>query len=104
MSSVAYDFPAQNRFTPFVMAGAGLVGMFMNDIKADGTVISDSSDYVFGMQLGAGASLPIDNVITLEAAYRYMETQDPEFGDQRGLPFITEFSSHSFVVGVRLKI
>ena len=103
MGNVAYDFPAQNGFTPYVMGGVGMVGMFMNDVKADGTVISDSSDYVFGMQLGGGASLPLDNVITLEAAYRYMETQDPEFGDQRGLPFITEFSSHSLVLGVRLK-
>ena len=103
MGNVAYDFPAQNRFTPYVMGGVGLVGLFTNDIKADGTVISDSSDYVCGMQLGAGVSLPLDDVTTLEAAYRYMETQDPEFGDQRGQPFTTEISSHSFALGVRLK-
>ena len=103
LGNVAYDFPTQNRFTPFVMGGAGLVGLFTNDIKADGTVISDSSDYVFGMQLGAGVSLPIDDVTILEAAYQFMETQDPEFGDQRGHPYTTEFSSHSFVLGVRLK-
>ena len=103
MGNVAYDFPAQNRFTPYILGGVGLVGVFINDIKADGTVISDSSDYVFGMQLGAGASLPLDDVTTLEAAYRYMETQNPEFGDQRGLPFTTEIFSHSFVLGVRLK-
>lgn len=103
MGNVAYDFPAQNRFTPYVMGGVGLVGLFTNDIKADGIVISDSSDYIFGMQLGAGVSLPLDDVTTLEAAYRYMETQDPEFGDQRGQPFTTEISSHSFALGVRLK-
>ena len=74
-----------------------------NEIKADGTVISDSSDYVFGMQIGAGVSLPLDNVTTLEATYRYLETQDPEFGDQRGQPFTTEISTHSFILGVRLK-
>ena len=99
----AYDFPAQSRFTPYLMGGVGLVSMFANDIKADGTVISDSSDFVFSMQLGAGASLPLDDVTTLEAAYRYMETQDPEFGDQRGIPFTSEISSHSLVLGVRLK-
>ncbi len=103
MGNVAYDFPAHKRFTPYIMGGVGMVGMFTNDIKADGTVISDSSDYVFGMQLGVGASLPLDDVTTLEAAYRYVETQDPEFGDQRGLPFTTEISSHSFAVGMRLK-
>ena len=103
MGNVAYDFPAHKRFTPFIMGGVGMVGMFTNDIKADGTVISDSSDYVFGMQLGAGASLPLDDVTTLEAAYRYTEAQDPEFGDQRGLPFTTEISSHSFAVGIRLR-
>ena len=103
MGNLAYDFPAQSRFTPYFMGGVGLVGIFANDIKADGTVISDSSDFVFGMQLGAGASLPLDDVTTLEAAYRYMETQDPEFGDQRGIPFTSEISSHSLVLGVRLK-
>ena len=103
MGNVAYDFPIQNRFTPYVMGGLGLVGLFMNDARADGVVISDSSDFVFGMQLGAGVSMPLDDVVTLEAGYRYMETQDPEFGDQRGLPFTTEFSSHTFTLGTRLK-
>ena len=103
MGNLAYDFPVRNRFTPYLMGGVGLVGIFANDIKADGTVISDSSDFVFGMQLGAGASLPLDDVTTLEAAYRYMETQDPEFGDQRGTPFTSEISTHSLVLGVRLK-
>ena len=103
MGNVAYDFPAQKRFTPYLMGGVGMVSMFTNDVKADGIVISDSSDFVFSMQLGAGASLPLDDVTTLEAAYRYMETQDPEFGDQRGNPFTSEISSHSLVLGVRLK-
>jgi len=103
MANVAYDFPVQNRFTPYVMGGVGLVGLFTNDISADGVIISDSSDFVFGMQLGAGVAMPLDDVITLEAGYRYMETQDPEFGDQRGLPFTTEFASHTFTLGTRLK-
>ena len=103
MGNVAYDFASQNRFTPYVLGGAGFFSLATNDIKADDTVISDSSDFVLGMQIGAGVSVPLDDVTTLEVAYRYIETQNPEFGDQRGLPFTTEIASHDLVLGARLK-
>ncbi len=103
MANLAYDFPQQNGFTPFVMGGLGLTGIFVNDLTADGTVIADSSDWVFGMQAGGGISYKLDKLTTLEALYKYFETQDPEFGDQRGIPYESEYSSHSFLLGARLK-
>jgi len=103
MANLAYDFPEQNGFTPFIMGGLGLTGIFVNDLTADSTVIADSSDWVFGMQAGGGISYKLDELTTLEALYRYFETQDPEFGDQRGIPYESEYFSHSFILGARLK-
>lgn len=103
MGNLAYDFPNQSQFTPFIFGGLGMAGMYANDLQADNTVIADSNDYVFAMQGGVGVSFQLDELTTLEATYKYFETQDPEFGDQRGIPFETEYASHSFLFGGRLK-
>ena len=80
-----------------------MAGVFLNDLKVDGTLIADSKDWVFAMQAGGGISIPIDPGTTLEASYRYFQTRNPEFGDEREQPFSTTHSSHSIMIGARLK-
>ena len=103
MGNVAYDFQSMGPFTPFVSGGAGLAGVFINEVTADGTGIADSTDWVFATQLGAGVSLTTTDVTTLEVSYQYFETQDPELADLRGTPFTTQISSHKIMLGARLK-
>ena len=102
MGNVAYDFPKNGQFIPYVSGGAGVAGVLMNEVTANATQISDGADWVFAYQLGAGVSMPLDSTTTLEAGYRFFETQNPEFGDLRGSPFTTHFSSHNFMLGARL--
>ena len=80
-----------------------MAGVFLNDLKVEGALIADSKDWVFAMQTGGGISIPIDPGTTLEASYRYFQTRDPEFGDERAQPFTTTLSSHSLTIGARLK-
>ena len=80
-----------------------MVGVFMEDLKVDGTLIADSKDWVFALQTGGGISVPIDPGTTLEASYRYFQARDPEFGDERDQPFTSTLSSHSLMIGARLK-
>ena len=103
MANAAYDFSNQGTYIPFVYGGVGMAGVFMNDLKVDGTLIADSKDWVFAMQTGGGISIPIDPGTTLEASYRYFQTRDPEFGDERDQPFSSTLSSHSLMIGARLK-
>ncbi|MDC0189782.1 outer membrane beta-barrel protein [Rhodospirillales bacterium] len=103
MANAAYDFSNQGSYIPFVYGGVGMAGVFMNDLKVEGTLIADSKDWVFAMQTGGGISVPIDPGTTLEASYRYFQTRDPEFGDERAQPFTSTLSSHSMMIGARLK-
>ena len=103
MANAAYDFSNQGTYIPFVYGGVGMAGVFMEDLKVDGTLIADSKDWVFAMQTGGGISIPIDPGTTLEASYRYFQTRDPEFGDERDQPFTSTFSSHSLMIGARLQ-
>jgi len=103
MANAAYDFSNQGSYIPFVYGGVGMTGVFMNDLKVDGTLIANSKDWVFAMQTGGGVSIPIDPGTTLEASYRYFQARDPEFGDERAQPFTTTLSSHSIMIGARLK-
>ena len=103
MANVAYDISNQGTYIPFVTAGVGMAGVFMNGMKVDGTLIADSKDWVFAMQAGGGISLPVDPSTILEASYRYFETRDPEFGDERSQPFSSTIAAHSFMLGARLK-
>ena len=80
-----------------------MAGVFLNDLMVEGTLIADSKDWVFAMQTGGGVSIPIDPGTTLEASYRYFQTRGPEFGDERDQPFSTTLSSHSLMIGGRLK-
>ena len=103
MANVAYDVSNQGTYIPFVTAGVGMAGVFMNGMKVDGTLIADSKDWVFAMQAGGGISLPVDPGTVFEISYRYFETRDPEFGDERDQPFSSQIASHSVMLGARLK-
>ena len=80
-----------------------MTGVFMNNLTVEGTQIADSKDWVFAVQTGGGISIPIDPGTTLEGSYRYFQTRDPEFGDERAQPFSSTHSSHNLMIGARLK-
>jgi opacity protein-like surface antigen len=103
MGNLAYDFRNQTRFTPFVMGGLGLARLALNDTSANGVVVANASDWVYAMQIGGGVSLDLTEKWSLEAAYRYMETGDPSYGDANATPFESEYASHNFLMGAKYK-
>lgn len=101
MANLAMDLPAQFLLTPYVFAGVGITGVFLDGVNSSGAALYNSDDFVFAMQLGAGISMPFDEQITLEASYRFFNTFDPELQDASGTPVTMENSSHNFLFGAR---
>ncbi len=103
MANVAYDFTTAYPITPYIFGGAGLGIVSLNGVKATGNVGFDSSDTVFAMQAGAGASTDITDRLVLDLSYRYFETLEPELSDANGAPFNYEYATHMLMMGVRYK-
>ncbi len=101
MGNLVMELPPQSLLTPYVFAGVGVTGVFLDGVNSSGLALYNSSDFVFAMQFGAGVSMPFDDKITLEASYRFFNTFDPELQDASGDPVTFEYSSHNFMLGAR---
>jgi opacity protein-like surface antigen len=101
MGNLVMELPAQLLLTPYVFAGVGVTGVFLDGINSSGAALYNSDDFVFAMQFGAGVSMPYDDRITLEASYRFFNTFDPELQDASGDPVTFQYSSHNFMFGAR---
>ncbi len=104
MGNLIYDFPSSTILTPYAMAGVGFSLLSLNDLVASNNAISNDMDVVAAMQIGAGFSYDIDRRTKLDIGYRYFETQNPEFSDSTGTPFMSTFASHNFLVGARVNL
>ena len=102
MGNLAYDLQPQGPFVPYVSAGVGVGFVSWNNVKVNNQKIADDKDWIYSTQLGGGVAFPLDDVITLDFSYKYIETQEPELGDARGFPFVSNYSSHNFLFGTRL--
>ena len=103
MANVAFDLPNDSRFTPYIFGGAGLTGIFLNEVQALGAITADDSDWVFALQGGVGFTVEIDQRLSLEGMYKYFEANQPEFNDSSGNPFASEYASHQLMLGARYK-
>ena len=101
MGNLVMDLPPQSLLTPYVFAGVGVSGVFLDGVNSSGAALYNSDDFVFAMQFGAGVTMPLDDKITLEASYRFFNTFDPELQDASGDPVTFEYSSHNFMFGAR---
>jgi opacity protein-like surface antigen len=101
MGNLVMELPPQSLLTPYVFAGVGVSGVFLDGVNSSGVALYNSDDFVFAMQFGAGVTMPLDDRITLEASYRFFNTFDPELQDASGDPVTFEYSSHNFMFGAR---
>ena len=109
-ANVLYDIPMGNGITPYVGAGVGY-GSITFDI--DGDSVHDE-DTVW--QIKAGAAFPVNDTLTIDVGYRYMnmaawendfdidfDEEDDEAGaGTLGLEF--EPTAHAIMVGARFKL
>ena len=101
MANIAYDFPAQLRIVPHVMAGVGPALVSLSGLRTLGVDVADDSDWVLAFQLGLGAGYPVTDRWLVGAEYRWFATTDPSFEDVAGDSFESEFSSHNFSLVAR---
>lgn len=113
MVNAYYDLNPDGKLVPYVGAGLGVLNVSTDaesaEAPADGTVLIDDSDSVFGYQVGAGLGYKIDvpgggSDVTLSFDYRYLASfENPEFdGEITGGTVETEFAGHYLGGGIRL--
>lgn len=95
MANLWYDLPLGPHLVPYL--GGGIGG---REIRLSNT--RSNSDRVFGWQLGAGIGWRLmQDRLTLSVDYRYLDGSDPEFTDDDGDRFATEFRARTIGLGIR---
>lgn len=93
MANGYYDFKASPQLTPFIGAGIGVINGEINDDE-----FGDTDDTVFGYQLTAGITTPINRNVNFDVYYRFLgAATDFEDGDEE-----LSYHSSSFFAGVRV--
>lgn len=107
MANVYYGFDVGGGFKPFVgvgLGGANVDAELVANVPGGGSISGHDDDTVFAYQAIAGIEyvFPTDLAdIALGGRYVYFATDDPEF-TIGGIAAEAEYSSHSFLVGVRI--
>jgi len=97
-----YDFENSSSVTPYLMGGLGFARVEANDLVLSAFEVGSADDMVFAYQLGAGIGFKVSNEVTLDLAYRYFATSDPEFDVVGGGTTEMEYGSHNIIFGVRV--
>jgi opacity protein-like surface antigen len=109
MANAWYDFhdfgDSFGGITPYIGGGIG-----MAQVQIDGNVggikLIEKNDFVFAWQVGAGASYPLSNDISLFADYRYFSADGAHLYLRPGFhggDINADFDSHEVLVGFRFK-
>jgi opacity protein-like surface antigen len=93
-----YDLATTGRITPFVGGGLGFARVALDNSDFFGI---DDNDTVFAYQLAIGGSINLNPQLNLDLQYRFLGTSDPEFRDDEGFKWKTEYTTHNLMVGLR---
>jgi opacity protein-like surface antigen len=103
-----YDFVTLDDLAFFVGGGVGV--SFTRVDGTDGYLSADKSGRDFAWQLGVGCDYDLDEQMTIEAGYRYVDLGDEEYDlSIAGWPgvdagdFKADFASHDLYVGFRYR-
>ncbi len=97
------DFANESSFTPFIMAGAGVANVEIDNLRSSGSQLADNDDTVFAYQVGAGVAVDINENFILDFKYCYFGTGDQDFPDilNGSGTLENEFASHNITIGFR---
>ena len=90
-----YDFDTNTQFKPYIGAGVGYTKL-KGSLKFDGESLGSMDDNTFTWQIGAGIGYDVNNNVTLEAGYRYID-----YGDFKEDDVKLESKAHEILAGVR---
>jgi opacity protein-like surface antigen len=86
---------------PYIGAGVGRA-QFAQDIQVNGGTLAHSNAHAFAYQVIGGFELPIiPRRMSTTLEYRYLATTRPQFQDQGGFFYHSDYNSHTFLVGLR---
>jgi outer membrane autotransporter protein len=95
MLNAVYDFDLDWPIQPFVTAGAG-IGYFDGSVRNNGVPFSTSADeYGLVYQVGAGLKYKFSDSMALTGGYRYLGSNDIDFGAGD-----IDYSAHEFRMGL----
>lgn len=97
-ANVAYEFKNVGRIRPFVGAGVGFA-----QVNYDDGVVDDD-DIGFAYQAKAGLAYDINERLTTELAYRYINVTDVEFGSGATSPVSADYDNQAVTIGLRYKL
>ncbi len=102
MANVYYDFYNESAFTPYVGGGLG-VGFLDGDFETNGVHVGSTKiqNTVFAFNLGAGVGYNINESLTADLGYRYLNLGTGDT-DYYGNELKTSMSAHEFSLGLRL--
>jgi opacity protein-like surface antigen len=87
-----YDIANESSFTPYVLAGLGLMDTTIND-----SVDGDSDDMLWGAQLGAGVGYELSESVILDLKYKYLMAEEGDFGGTK----VEKIGGHQIQLGAR---
>lgn len=96
MANVYRDFDIGGRVKPFLGVGGGAAFLDVDD-----AIMADDSDTTWAAQLRAGLSVPVEDRVAVTFGYRLLITGNPQFADEDGNRFKSEYTNHGLEFGVR---
>jgi outer membrane autotransporter protein len=96
MLNAYYDIDTGTQFTPFVGGGIGYTRAKAS-LVFGGENLGSDKDTAFTWQLGAGVAYAVNDNVTVDAGYRYVDCNDFDFGDDISV----DTSAHEFYIGAR---
>ncbi len=103
MANVYYDFYNESDFTPYIGAGLGM-GIVNSSFEVDTHVRSvsrDSINTVFAWNIGAGIAYAINENVSADLGYRYLNLGYSET-EMLGETLSTTSSAHEVSLGLRV--
>lgn len=106
MANAWYDFDIGSTITPYVGGGAGMA-LVQLDGTLNGFKLHEKNDTVFAWQVGAGASMPIDDSIKAFIDYRYFSAGNAKLKLEPGFhggDVKADLNAHTVMVGLRFAL
>jgi outer membrane protein OmpA-like peptidoglycan-associated protein len=101
MLNLIYDFDVDWPVKPYIGGGLGAGKVKADGASPFGATSIDDSDTGFAYQALAGVEWAMTDRLYLNAGYRYFAVPDVEFSAANGTNVESEYSAHSFTIGLR---
>jgi opacity protein-like surface antigen len=109
MVNAFFDLHNSTPVTPYVGGGIGLAAFNLTDTYGTDSggsrafIYSDGTDTVFAYQVGCGLEIALNQMLSLDLAYRYFVTDTATFDDDWSRSTRFKYESHNGSLGLRLK-